>query len=343
MKKEINLKQDTIVNLEKENKKLSQSRQSEAQINKELQNSLNNLEKELTTLLDQDALTKSFQEKNKALVTEKELLMEDFIRIELKLTKLKSKVANDNSLLINTNHNDSLTKRSANWLRKSAFLSLDELTGFVERVLCEKKDSERDRVEDKETIQVQHDHINELSLENDSLRNDLLDAQEQLAQFSNELDELLARNRDLEAKNNQLAAQRHEQLLAQDLADKISFLEDSLRKKTSACKIQEFKLSRLKHHIDDEQLFFYIENWAAAQSEADSLEERQINLELALSKNPDNRGEKIELELQETRNSLSRLEQRKAELEERIRAIENNNRLKLKNYEKMEGELKQVC
>ena len=222
------------------------------------------------------------------LSTENASIIEDLIRIEMKLTKVKSKFQTEHNLTSDDrrkNISSGLRKdRSSNLIRKSVILMTEEISNLLDEQIGKNYSLANDSKDLKKELEKTQLELQMSLGEIDSLRSEINQFEAELADAQNEVEASNERLEELRMANQDLLRENQENPLAAEFARKVESLEEHIDKIREEQQISEIKNHKLRKFIHDEKLLFYIENFAKIKSELQLYEKKQLRLEMHLSK-----------------------------------------------------------
>lgn len=272
---------DPVKALREENERLAGE-------NKDLKMHLGDLEAAVDRMAREAGQASGQTAKQQSAGSEMAGVNEEFAKIEIKLTKLKRKLIQDQggpesgSLLGGV----SITKpdRSPAVVRKNISLLIEVVSGLVDQQATRCQDLSIDAKEARKELLSLKSETHALNSELESVRADFAALETELEHAHHDVSLLEERCEELNRENKALAQQNDENPLATELGRKVDQLESVIERLREENETAETRCGKLKRFLADERVHFYVENYARCQAEIRGMEKRQLRLELRLAK-----------------------------------------------------------
>lgn len=213
---------------------------------------------------------------------------EEFTKIEIRLTKLRRKLAQNEAVLDSAQALRSVqsgrSDRSPAVIRKNISLLIEVISGLVDQQMTTCQDLSIESKEAKRELLAVKSEVQTLHLELESLKSECAALDSELEQTNNDLSLIEDRCGELERENKALIAYSEENPVAKELSKKIDQLEGLVERLREDGESAELRCMKLKRFLPDERVHFYVESFARCQTEIRSMEKSQLKLELKLAK-----------------------------------------------------------
>ena len=277
-----------IRDFKSENQNLESLLNNQKLQNKDLKNQLGEIEDQLCKLTNDPFSKEQIIGNQKNLSAELVCANEEFVKIELKLLKTKSKLFVENQPSRSEFSKQSLNflkkERSANLTRKNISVLIEEINHWTNEAISRSFDSLNDLKLIKEELSQTRIEAENTNNELEFLKGDYLVLEHEFTQTNSENDNLQAKIEELKAENEDLMNECQSNPLANELAKKTGKLEQQIGEMKQENQVLEFKCVKFRRFLSDDRLHFYIESLAKTQQEIQVLEKRQLHLEVIESR-----------------------------------------------------------